>query len=139
MRNRLKISTILKQAAVLAFFLLLLHGGRPAAAPKDHNGSISGTVLGFDGSPVADARVTLESAQARNPQTRVTDEHGHFHFKEIYPGLYDLRAYGHGFWSEWHHNVLVRKDKEITVDLRLMRKKPSPKPKAAAPASTPGY
>ncbi len=124
---------------MLAPFVFLWTGGPPAAAPKEHDGSISGTVLGFDGSPVADARVTLESAQARGPQTRVTDAHGHFHFKEIYPGLYDLRAYGHGFWSEWHHNVLVRKDKGITVDLRLIRKKPSPKPKTAAPASTPGY
>jgi hypothetical protein len=139
MRTRFKPSSIAKQAAVLAFLLVLSHGGQLAAAPKDHNGSISGTVLGFDGSPVADARVTLESAQARNPQTLLTDEHGHYHFKEIYPGLYDLRAYGHGFWSEWHHNVLVRKDRGSTVDLRLLRKKSAPKPKPAAPTATPGY
>ena len=140
MRNLFKLSTIAKQAAVLAFFLLPLNGGQMAAAPaKDHNGSISGTVRGFDGSPVADARVTLESAQARSPQTSVTDEHGHFRFKEIYPGLYDLRAYGHGFWSEWHHNVLVRKNAETNVELRLIRKKPAAKPKPAPPAAPPGH
>jgi protocatechuate 3,4-dioxygenase beta subunit len=141
MRKLFKPSSIAKHAAVfVAVFLVLGHSGQFAAAPaKDHNGSISGTVHGFDGSPVADARVTLESAQARSPQTSTTDEHGHFHFKEIYPGLYDLRAYGHGFWSEWHHNVLVRKDAATNVELRLIRKKPAAKPKPPAPAATPGY
>ena len=133
---------IVKRIAVLVLLLIFWNAGQPFAAPKvvkEHDGSISGTVLGFDGSPVADARVTLESAQARNPHTSMTDEHGRFHFKEIYPGLYDLRAYGHGFWSEWHHNVLVRKDRGITVNLRLVRKKSSSKPKASPPPSTPGY
>lgn len=130
---------IVTRIAFLSLLLVLANIGGPAAAPRVHDGSISGTVLGFDGSPVADARVTLESAQARNPQTRMTDEHGHFQFKQIYPGLYDLRAYGHGFWSEWHHNVLVRKDREIAVDLRLLRKKTSPRPNDAIPASPPGY
>jgi len=115
---------IARWAALLFLLLGLLAGGQPAAAPKGKPGSISGTVLGFDGSPVADARVTLETATARNPHTRLTDETGHFHFREIPAGLYDLRAYGHGFWSEWHHNVLVRSGKEIEVDLRLVRKRP---------------
>ncbi|MGH9704447.1 MAG: carboxypeptidase-like regulatory domain-containing protein [Candidatus Acidiferrales bacterium] len=139
MRTQMSTTMIVRRIAFLSLLFVLTTIGGPAAAPKEHDGSISGRVLGFDGSPVSDARVTLESAQARSPRTQITDEDGQFHFKKIYPGLYDLRAYGHGFWSEWHHNVLVRKDRQITVDLRLLRKQASPKPKEAIPASSPGY
>ena len=99
----------------------VLSAGSAAAA---QTGTISGTVIGLDGKIVPGARVTMQTATGRHPQTRITDAEGHFHFRELLKGLYDLRASAQGFSSSWHHNVLLQVGKEIDVELRLEPKKP---------------
>jgi protocatechuate 3,4-dioxygenase beta subunit len=112
-------------ALFLSVFSLLVASA--AAAPRPHSGIITGTVLGPDGKAVAGARVALQSSAGRHPQTRLTDAEGHFHFRELSTGLYDMRAYANGLWSVWHHNILLRANTEIDVDLVLKPKKPAKK------------
>lgn len=117
----------MKHAASLLFFLALLAAGFAPlhAATEVRTGAIVGTVLGLDGKTVAHARVILQAATGKSPQSRITDADGRFHFRGLGKGLYDLRAYSNGLWSEWHHNVLLEPNKEVEVEMVLRPKKPS--------------
>ena len=115
--------------ALLLISLTVFVATFAAATPRPKEGAITGTVLGPDGKAVSGARVMLQTSSGRGPQTRLTDEDGHYHFKEMPPGLYDLKAGANGMSSEWHHNVLLRAGKEIQVDLLLRQKKSSTKQK----------
>lgn len=101
-----------------------------ATSARDYQGGIgtlAGTVLGPTGAPVAGARVTSQQADGAHPHSTTTNDQGRFFFPELHHGLYDVRAYSGGVWSEWKHNITVSTGKQTDVTLRLpARKKKKP-------------
>lgn len=89
-------------------------------------GGLRGVVVTAQGVPVASAQVFCQTADGKAPRTVRTDLAGQFHFVALPEGLYELRAQASGMWSEWQHNVVVRRDKEAKATLRLLRSGPPP-------------
>jgi hypothetical protein len=86
-------------------------------------GTIGGQVVGPTGKAIAGARVTLQGAEGRHPQTTETNEQGHFWFASLPEGLYLLRAYHQGRVSEWRQNVWVSPGEQTNVVLHVRAKK----------------
>lgn len=105
----------------IALLSLLLAGFAAGPAPKTHThlGRLAGSVLGPRATPIAGARVTMQTADGRHPHATSTDAKGHFAFPDILPGPYDARAYRDGKWSEWQHNVIVRAGKTTEITLKI--------------------
>jgi hypothetical protein len=97
-----------------------------ACAQTNGEGTLGGQVLGTDGTAAIGARVTLQPSDGRRPHTTETNGEGHFWFPSLARGLYDVRAYHNGRWSDWHRNVWVERGKQSNVTLRLRPKKPVP-------------
>jgi Carboxypeptidase regulatory-like domain len=114
----------LQTVSLLAIGALFLASGVEA---RTRTGTLSGVVVSLDGKTVSGARVTLQASTGRGPQTRISDKNGHFHFRELPQGLYDLRAYARGVSSKWHHNILVRAGEDVEVQLRLQPTKKTKK------------
>ena len=98
-------------------------------------GTLAGTVVGPNGSPLPGARVTVQDASGVHPHAVETNDQGRFFFPLLKPGLYDARAYSSGVWSEWEHNINVHKGKQTEVKLKIPKRKASSKKVAhVAPA-----
>jgi hypothetical protein len=82
-------------------------------------GTLAGTVVGTNGKPVTDARVTSQGADGTMPQSTTTNAQGRFFFSELKNGYYDVRAYHSGAWTEWKHNIEVKTGKQTEVKLQL--------------------
>jgi len=104
-----------------AFFVLLIAalGFAATAGAKGPTGNIVGTVLDSKGNPVADATVTMQSSDGKHPYATHTDSTGHFSFTRYETGLYDLRAYSKGMFSDWAKHIWVRSKKTAEVTLRM--------------------
>lgn len=89
-------------------------------------GTLAGTVLDSHGAPVAGARVTSQNADGVHPRATLTNAQGRFFFPKLWHGLYDARAYHHGVWSDWKHNINVYTGRQTEVTLVL----PAAPPKA---------
>ena len=103
-------------AAFLIAVMLLT--ARPLAS-HEHLGTLEGTVLRADGKPLEGARVTAEQAEGAHPHATLTNSDGRFFFPRLDPGLYSLRAYYKGTWSEWARNTEVKVGKGTDVTLRI--------------------
>lgn len=104
---------------VAAFALAaLLLTARPLTS-HEHLGTLEGTVLRADGKPLAGARVTSEQSEGEHPHATLTNGDGRFFFPRLKPGLYNLRAYYKGAWSEWAKNAEVKVGKGTEVVLRM--------------------
>lgn len=108
--------------AVAGLLWAVLTAGTVAAPQPKGLGTIGGQVLGVHEKGIAGARVTLQGAEGRRPETTVTNDQGHFWFASLPEGLYDLRAYYKGRVSEWRHNVWVSPGRQTNVTLRLRSK-----------------
>ena len=109
--------------AVAGLLWAVLTAGTFATPQPRGLGTIGGRVLGPHGKAIAGARVTLQAAEGRHPETTVTNDQGHFWFASLPEGLYDLRAYDHRRVSEWRHNVWVSPGQQTNVTLHLRPKK----------------
>ncbi len=105
------------------FVVLTLLTAAGAAAQSTGEGTIGGQVVGMDGKAVASARLTLQPSDGKRPQTTETNTDGHFWFPSLPRGLYDVRAFHDGRWSDWRRNVWVERGKQSNVTLRLRPKK----------------
>jgi Carboxypeptidase regulatory-like domain len=106
-----------------------------AAQHTSGSGTIGGKVLGTNGKAVDGARVTLQPSDGRRAQTTETNEDGHFWFPSLARGLYDVRAFAGGKWSDWRRNVWVERGKQSNVTLRLRPKKPAATHGPAVPSN----
>lgn len=120
-------SSALRAAGFVLMGLLTAAG---ATAQSTGEGTLGGQVLGTDGKVVVGARVTLQPSDGRHPKTRKTDGEGHFWFPSLARGLYDVRAFADGQWSDWRRNVWVDRGKQSNVTLLL-------RPKRTTPANSP--
>jgi hypothetical protein len=106
---------LLLAASLIAAMLL---AARPLTS-HEHLGTLEGTVLRADGKPLEGARVTAEQAEGAHPHATLTNSDGRFFFPRLAPGLYSLRAYYKGTWSEWERNTEVKVGKGTDVTLRI--------------------
>lgn len=104
---------------LLVALAVVLAGTAPLALARHSLGTMAGTVLNANGAPVAGARVTMEMADGRHPHATTTDSHGRFYFAQYASGLYNLRAYHKGEWSDWLNNIQIKTGKQTNVTLRL--------------------
>jgi hypothetical protein len=88
------------------------------ASSTEHLGTLEGTVI-RDGKPLEGARVTAEEAEGAHPHATLTNADGRFFFPRLNPGLYNLRAYYKGAWSEWAKNAEVKIGKGTNVTLNV--------------------
>ncbi|MGH9709773.1 MAG: carboxypeptidase-like regulatory domain-containing protein [Candidatus Acidiferrales bacterium] len=106
-------------AFVFAASLLLATG----AIARVHTTKIGGTISAPNGTPAVGVQVMVERSDGSRPLATRTDSHGHFLFKLIPPGLYDIRASDATAASVWKHNLVVHSRKETVVNLHLERTK----------------
>jgi len=111
MKPTLRFAPFVLLAAVL--------GLAATAGARGPIGNLEGTVLDSKGKPVADATVTLQSSDGKLPFATHTDSTGHFTFTRHETGLYDLRAYSNGMFSDWVKHVWVKSKKTAVVTLRM--------------------
>ena len=104
-----------------ASFLLLIGAlvCAATASAKGPIGNLEGTVLDSKGKPVADATVTMQSSDGKHPYATHADSTGHFKFTRYETGLYDLRAYSNGMFSEWVKRIAIRSKKTAEITLRM--------------------
>jgi hypothetical protein len=100
-------------------FLALAVLACAAAADIKGMGTLAGTVVGVNGKPVTEARVTSQGADGTMPQSTTTNAEGRYFFPGLKNGYYDVRAYHNGAWTEWKHNIEVKTGKQTEVKLQL--------------------
>jgi len=91
-----------------------------AQAPKKTGATITGTVLGADGKPVANAGVTCETSSGLRPRAVHTDAKGKFFLTGLKQDSYDLRAAWNGAYSDWDRNIPLRSNQTKDVTLILL-------------------
>jgi hypothetical protein len=116
---------------ILLGFVVLLAPVLHAQTPKKGGTTLTGTVLGLDGKPVANAAVSCETSGGLSPHAVHTDAKGKFVITGLKQDSYDLRASANGTNSDWHRNIPVRRGQTKDVTLRLSSVSPTP---AALPA-----
>ena len=72
----------------------------PQLPDPQSSGSISGTVVYQEGTPIAGARVTLARQGESSSQETTTGEEGQFSFDRIAPGPFQLTITGEGFATQ---------------------------------------
>jgi len=109
-------------AILLGVALLLAVGlnAQTAPAPKKGSTTLTGTVFGPDGKPVANAAVSCESSGGVSPHAVHTNSKGKFVITGLKQDSYDLRASANGANSDWHRNIPLRKGQTKDVSLRLL-------------------
>ncbi len=102
--------------------LFMWAGGLHAQTSKKGTATLTGTVLGDNGKPVARAAVSCQSSAGISPKVVYTDAHGRFKITGLREDNYDLRATAKGIYSDWEKNILVKKGqtKEVTITLENM-------------------
>lgn len=113
-------------ATLLAAAILFAHGVAAQQTPKKGGTSLTGTVLGVDGKPVANAAVSCETSGGLSPHAVHTDAKGRFVITGLKQDSYDLRASANGANSDWHRNIPVRRGQTKEVTLRLLITTQSP-------------
>lgn len=113
MRSKLIFSMMLGAAIFLAQEI-------KAQTPKKTGATITGTVLGADGKPVASAGVSCETSSGMKPRAVHTDAKGRFFITGLKQESYDLRASWNGAYSDWERNIPMRKGQTKNVTLILL-------------------
>jgi hypothetical protein len=113
MRSKLILSMMLGAAILFA-------QGVNAQTPKKTGATITGTVLGADGKPVASAGVSCETSSGLKPRAVHTDAKGRFFITGLKQESYDLRASRNGAYSDWERNIPMRKGQTKDVTLILL-------------------
>lgn len=94
----------------------------PAFSQRSARATIDGIVTEADGTPVAGAKVVIQTSDGKTPRGAKTDARGHFAFRSLRHGFYDVRASRENRSSEWVRNLVVRSGTIVTVTLVLPQK-----------------
>jgi len=105
--------------SIFALLLIATLGMASTTRARGPIGELKGTVLDSKGKPVANATVTMQSSDGKQPFATHTDSDGHFVFARFETGQYDLRAYSKGLFSNWMKRVSIRSKKTTEVTLRM--------------------
>ena len=99
---------------------VLLPAYTNAQTPKKTTTSLTGTVIGVNGRPVAHAAVRCESSGGIAPHAVHTDAKGRFIITGLKQDSYDLRASAQGANSEWQRNIPLKRGQTKDITLRLV-------------------
>jgi hypothetical protein len=94
----------------------------PAFSQRAARATVDGMVTEANGTPVAGAKVVLQTSDGKNPRGARTDAKGHFAFRALRHGFYDVRASRQKRSSQWVRNLVVRSNTIVTVTLVLPEK-----------------
>ena len=103
------------RAALIAALLVTLTA--VSAYGQYQTGGIFGRTTSKDGSGLPGVTVTLTGVGA--PQSTVSDQHGDFHFINLSPGSYTLKAELSGMGSATHEAIRVNAGSNASVDVML--------------------
>jgi hypothetical protein len=117
-------------AAFLSLFAIFPVGLNAQTTPKKSGTTLTGTVLGIDGKPIANAAVSCESSGGLSPRATHTDSKGRFMITGLKQDSYDLKASANGANSNWHRNIPVRRGQTKDVTLHLLDNVQAPTPSA---------
>jgi len=92
------------------------------------SGVIEGTVETQSGKPANRAAVFLQPADGEAPHGTRTDADGHFMFKNLKQGIYEVRAESALQTSEWQRDINLKRGGKLSLTLQLKTPKPSQKP-----------
>ena len=115
----MKRAQVILAVSLLVFLAALEFSVSAQAQFSTGLGTLEGTVLDGQGKTVADASVTIQTSDGRQPHATHTDGSGHFEFTRWQAGQYDLRAYSNGVFSEWAKRTVIRPKKTTEITLRL--------------------
>lgn len=123
--RKLLIATIVLGAFVLA----PISGRAQIRTRKDPRTAIvEGSVETQSGRPAPHAAVFLQPADGEAPHGTKTDDNGHFVFRHLKQGIYELRAESALLTSDWERDINVKPAAKVSVTLHLKTPKPSPAP-----------
>ena len=91
-----------------------------AAAFAQAGGTITGTVVGLGGNPVASVPVRATSAATRQQYTATSSEKGVYTIAQLPPGDYDLSVDVVGFNAYSQKNVAVTSGHAVRLDVHLI-------------------
>jgi len=100
---------------ILGFVLL----AATAVVAQTFRGGVVGTVTDNSSASVADAQVTVSSADTGLSRSAVTDSAGNFRFGELPLGTYTVTVVKTGFRTETQKGVAVAVSTDVTVDFKL--------------------
>jgi hypothetical protein len=74
--------------------------GEPLSAQTTESGLVKGKITNSAGAPIANAKVTLTSADTGQVQTSTTNPEGAYQFENLPPGNYRLEVDAAGFQTK---------------------------------------
>src|ERR1700682_3706861 len=103
----------------LALLLLSVLAFAPCLFAQKTTGTISGTVTDNSGAVVADASVTVTSAQTGATRTSQTNSEGSFFFPELNPGVYSIMVTKPGFKKVEEKNIALHVSDITNIPIKL--------------------
>lgn len=103
----------------VSLILLLAFGLASAGFAQRQTGSIHGTVIDEEGTPIPGASVTASSPKFLGTKTYVTGETGRFRFPALVPGKYEIKVEMPGFNTKTSTGLIVRVGKTTSVTVTL--------------------
>jgi len=101
--------------------LLLAFGLTSTSFAQRQTGSIQGTVVDEEGTPLPGANVTISGPAMQGSRSYITSDTGKFRFLALLPGYYEIKAELSGFNTTITKSILVKigKTTEETVTLEI--------------------
>ncbi len=107
------------RSLIFSGLVFLFAAQASAQTSKKPKTTLTGTVIGVDGKPVARAAVSCQSSGGVSPHAVHTDAKGRFVITGLKQDSYDLRASANGANSDWHRNIPIKRGQTKDVTLRL--------------------
>lgn len=96
------------------------------AGCEESRGSIEGSVLNKDGTPVAGAIIRAEKNKSGYPSVLLrADDNGYYNIKNVFTGRWAVEFYDASGWQVGLESVQVRADETARLDFTI-GSKPSP-------------
>jgi hypothetical protein len=103
---------------VCLLLLLILGAGVPAGA-QGLNGVLEGSVFDSSGAVVPNVKITLRNTDSGVSISTTTDAQGGYHFLQLPPAQYSLRAEASGFAPVEVTNIVLTIGQQVTQDFTL--------------------
>jgi carboxypeptidase family protein len=94
-------------------------GIAPYLVAQSNNASVDGEVHDPQGAVVAGAKVVLTSQDTKQSSTFIADSNGLYSFRNVVPGMYQLRVSASGFGDYVQDGILVRVGYPIRQNVEL--------------------
>ncbi len=110
---------LIREGRFLAVLGLFICAPARLSAQGETTSAIAGTVSDPSGAALPGATVTILSNETGLKRSATTDEAGRFHFPQLKPGSYSVKAMADGFESQTNDTVFARLGQTQTVNFTL--------------------